>query len=99
MMWVQSGFMPDDFWHQTPRSFQLAMKATRKRLEGEAEARIRQSWETGAFSGTAYAGKLKPLSHYVKREGGPQSPRDMLAALKTIGAGTNMKIKRVKLGN
>lgn len=44
------------------------------------------------------AGKLKPLNHYRKRGDGASTPREMLSMLKTMGAGTNMKITRVKLG-
>lgn len=96
-MWVQAEFSPDDFWQQTPRHFQLAMQGVRKRLENESRERTRQAWETGAFSGAAQAGKLKPLKHYIKSPTKPQAPRDMLAALlahQTNGA--KMTIRKIE---
>lgn len=95
-MWVQAGFSPDPFWQQTPRHFQLAMQGVRKRMESEAEARTAQAYETGAFGGLAHHGKLKALKHYQRRLKA-QTPQDMLGLLKSMGSGSNMKIKRVKL--
>lgn len=94
-MWVQAGFTPDTFWQQTPRLFQLAMEAVGKRLRSEADARTGLAYETGAFAGLAHHGKLKPIKHYM-RKGVPETPAELVAMLKTMGAKSNMKIRRVK---
>lgn len=93
-MWVQGGFQPDTFWHQTPRHFQLAMQGVRKRLENEQLARSLQSYETGAFSGLAHHGKLKAFKHYDRRPKA-QTPREMVTAIQSLGAKSNMKIRRI----
>lgn len=97
-MWIEAGFNPDSFWLQTPDTFALAMTGTRKRLEREAEAALRASWHTGAFAAAAQAGKLKPLKHYQAQRDAAQEPHEMLAMLKSMGARSNMTIKRVKRG-
>lgn len=96
-MWVQAGFVPDAFWQQTPRHYQLAMQGVRKRLEGEAQARTAQAYEAGAFGGLAYHGKLKALAHYTGKKKA-QTPREIAAALQAMGAKSDMKIRRVDMG-
>lgn len=93
-MWIQAGFAPDAFWHQTPLHLQLAMQGVRKRLVAENEAETRVAWTTAAFSGAAQAGKLKPLRNYL-RKARRQTPQEMLAVLKSFQAGgAKMKIER-----
>lgn len=99
-MWIQAGFAPDDFWHQTPLHFQIAMKAVRRRLENEADQRLATSWTTAALSGSAQNGKLKPLKHYLRKPTKAQTPRDMLAALMAHkNNGVNMTIRKIELGD
>lgn len=86
--------MPDTFWTQTPRHFQLAMQGVRKRLDAEADARAALAYESGAFAGLAYHGKLKAFAHY-QRGGNEQSPEAMLAMLKAMGGTSNMTIRKV----
>jgi hypothetical protein len=96
-MWVQAGFPPNDFWQQTPRSFQLAMQGVRKRLENESQEQTRLAWEVGAFSAAAQAGKLKPLRHYLHPEKKAQAPREMLAALLAYqSGGAPMTIRKIE---
>lgn len=96
-MWVQAGFTPDTFWHQTPASFALSMKAVRKRLEREDDDRLVMAWQTAALCGAAQAGKLKPLKHYLRKPGPKQKQSDMLAILKEFQArGAGMKITPLK---
>lgn len=98
-MWVQAGFAPDDFWHQTPLHFQIAMRGVRKRLENEADIRIAQSWTAAAFNGAAQNGKLKPLKHYLCKKAVVQSPNEMLAALLAHqSSGAKMTIREIKIG-
>ncbi len=97
VMWVQAGFSPDDFWHQTPAVFQMAMKGVRKRLEQQNHAATKQAWETGAFSAAGAAGKLKPLAPYTKSPRRPQTPKAMLAALMAYqAAGAKMNIRKLE---
>jgi hypothetical protein len=96
-MWVQAGFSPNDFWHQTPAVFQLTMKGIRKRAEQEMQAATRQAWETGAFAAAGSAGKLKPLAHYLKTPSRAQTPKAMLAALMGYqAAGAKMTIRKIE---
>lgn len=94
-MWVQAGFLPDAFYSQTPRHFQLAMRGVRKRMEYDAQARTSLAYESGAFAGLAHHGKLKALKHYT-RKAAVQSPREMAALIQSIGARSNMKIRRIE---
>lgn len=96
-MWVEAGFQPDAFWHQTPDTFSLAMKGVRKRLEREAEDAITTAYNTAALAATAQAGKLKPLRHYLRKPGQKQSPDEMMAILRMFEArGAGMKITPLK---
>lgn len=96
-MWIEAGFAPDAFWHQTPALFQLAMRGVRKRLASEAKERTRQAWETGAFSASGAAGKLKPLKHYLREKPQAQHPREFLAAMLAYQAGgAKMTIRKIE---
>ncbi len=73
------------------------MQGVRKRLESEARLRVRTAWETAVFVGAAWAGKLKPLSHYIATPARRQTGSEMLAILREFQAkGAKMKIKRIK---
>jgi hypothetical protein len=90
-MWIEAGFAPDAFYIQTPRHFQLAMQGVRARLESEADARLSLAWSTGAFSGAASAGKLKPLRHYIKKPPRKMSAKEMLANMNMLATRVNRK--------
>jgi hypothetical protein len=95
-MWVEAGFDPDNFWHQTPDTFGLTMKGVRKRMERESDAQITLAWQTGAFAASAQAGKLKPLRSYIRKPGPVQKPSEMLAHLREFQArGAGMKITKI----
>ena len=92
-MWVAAGFDPDAFWHQSPESFQIAMEGVRDRIEREAEMALHTAWHTAAFGAAAHTKEgLRPLKFYLRK---PQGPTEMLAALKALGRGSDMKIRRV----
>lgn len=95
-MWAQAQFRPDDFWRQTPLHFQLAMRGVRKRLEAESEAQMAQAYQGGAFAGLAHHGKLKSLDHYRNR-GKRQTAEGMVNVLRSLGAKSNMKIRRIRI--
>lgn len=97
-MWVDAGFEPDTFWHQSPQSFQLAMQGVRKRAEREVESHTALAWQTAAMVATARNGKLKPLKHYLGKRGQrQQTPQEMLAVFEGFkAAGANMKIRRIE---
>lgn len=91
-MWCEAGHEPDGFWRQTPRTFQLAMKAARNRNEAIAEAATAQAWQTAAFTGATQSKRgLKPLRHYIKRKAQPerQTPAQMLANMRVLAARAN----------
>jgi hypothetical protein len=92
-MWIHAGFGPEVFWAQTPRHFQLAMQGVRKRLEGEHDERLEHAWQTGAFSGAASAGKLKPLKHYQRRAPRKMSNTEMLANMRILADRANRKAR------
>lgn len=95
-MWVEAGFDPDNFWHQTPDTFGLAMKGVRRRMERESDAQVALAWQTGAFAAAAQAGKLKPLRHYIRKPGPVQKPSEMLSILREFQArGAGMKITKI----
>jgi hypothetical protein len=96
-MWVESGFEPDAFWHQTPATFTLAMTGVRKRLERELDNQVALAWQSGMFSAAAQNGKLKPLKHYLRKSGAKQTPEEMLAVLRMFqDRGATMKITPLK---
>lgn len=86
-MWVSAGFLPDTFWDQTPATFGAAMRGVRARLEREADDLVRLAHQTAVFS------RMDKLSgdvrRYLPKRGAPvrQSPRDMLAVLRSLQAG------------
>lgn len=74
------------------------MAGVKRRLERARDAELAQAWQTGQFVALAQARKLKPLSHYQKAQRRKaQTPRDMVAMLRSIGAGSDMTIERIKL--
>lgn len=92
---MTAGFDPDSFWHQTPRGYSLAMKGVRKRRETEREEQVALAWQVAAFTASAHSKSgLKPLEHYLQRLR-PQTGQEMLAVLKALGAGSDMKIERL----
>lgn len=95
-MWVEAGFDPDSFWHQTPATYALTMKGVRRRMERESDAQVALAWQTGAFAAAAQAGKLKPLWHYIRKPMPVQKPSEMLSILREFQArGAGMTIKKI----
>lgn len=97
-MWVDAGFDPDAFWHQSPQTFQLTMEGVRKRAEREAQEGLSQAWGIAALTATAMNGKLKPLKHYQPKRK-VQSAAEMLAYFQAVGRNSNMKIRRIEYAN
>jgi hypothetical protein len=99
-MWVEYGFQPDAFWHQTPLHFQLALDAVRDRVKFEREESLFLAYNTAALSSAASAGKLKPFDHYRKRLSPKklaQTPSEMLEVFREFQArGAPMTIRRVE---
>lgn len=93
-MWTQAGFSPELFWDQTPLHVQLAMEGVRKRLQSEQNAQTALAYQAGMFGALAQAGKLKPLKHYLTDHKQP-SAKDMVAMLKSMGAKSDMKVRRI----
>lgn len=97
-MWIEAGFAPETFYEQTPRHFQLAMEAVRKRLERDMEAQLTMAWNNAAFTGAAQAGKLKPLRNYLRKAPAAQKPAEMLAAMLAHQSnGVKMTVRKINL--
>jgi len=94
-MWVQAGQRSDDFWHQTPRSFQVVMIGVRRAKEIEAEQRFLLAYETAGLTAAAQAGKLKKYHEYIRKADPVATPEAMLAALKSLG-GSTMTVREIK---
>lgn len=85
-VWTEAGFGPDSFWDQTAATFEAAIGGVRRRAEREAADRIVQAHATALFM------RVKKLSGDVRKylpakDGGKQSPDDMLAMLRALQAG------------
>lgn len=46
--------------------FNACVEAYNKQRETKCKEQIAMCWQTGYFTGAAFAGKLKPLRHYIK---------------------------------
>lgn len=91
-MWVEAGFPPETFWHQTERSFANA-------LAGAAKHRIKLAWQIAEFVGAAFVGKLKRPEEYLTDERPVGTP----GAMKVVGylmrlqrKGIPMKIEKIE---
>lgn len=90
--------MPAEFWEQTARSFSGALRARLENAKREARAEIVRSWNLAALVGAAFAGKLKPLNHYLastedKSRGGAALLGALMAMKKK---GVPMTIERIR---
>ena len=88
-MWVEAGQDPGTFWQQTPRSFQLTMRAVRRRAKADADNRFRQTYQTAAFTGAAMARKLKPMAHYLKEPPRKMGSNEMLGNMMIMAQRAN----------
>ena len=96
-LWIEEGFPPETFWDQTERSFAAALEARIETRRLERERDLLNAYNMASLCGHAFAGKLKPFGHYARSGGkAPQTPKQMLTALKAIKAsGAAMAIRRV----
>lgn len=97
--WVEAGQSPGEFWYQTPASFDAVISGVRRRIERETESDLWRAYTVASLTATAGAGKLKPLSHYMRKmkPAVAQSPSEMLEALRAFQAdGANMKFTRIE---
>lgn len=70
-----------------------------KRIEREIELSLQTAHAMASFNAaTKSKGGLKPLAHYTRKMRG-DTPEDMLALLKSMGAKSDMKIRRIPLAN
>lgn len=83
------------FWQQTVCSYNLVVAGAIKQAEHQIEAQIVQAhW----VERLAREHKLRPVSHYLrKRPQRAQTPKEMLEMLKAMGAGSDMKIRKIEL--
>lgn len=93
--WVECGFDPDAFWHQTPLSFQTALRGVRARREHESKAATALAWQFAVFNGIRQSKQgLKPLDHYLREERRRQSTEEMRANLLILAQRANRMFKK-----
>lgn len=63
-----AGIKPAEFWDMELWEFNNCIMAYNKMAEKTGKERLIQAWETAAFTGSAFAGKLRKLDNYVKDE-------------------------------
>lgn len=74
------------------------MRGARKRIEREIESGIAMAYNMATFNRAAKTKRgLKPLREYL-RPHAAATPRAMLEMIRSMGAKSNMTIKRVKRG-
>lgn len=73
------------------------MKGAALAANRKFESEVCLAWHVGAFTGAAFAGKLKSLTDYqAKAEVVSQTPEQMLAMLESMkSSGTPMDIRKV----
>jgi len=71
--------------------FNACVRAYNEKRQDEAKERLFIAWRTAAFTGAAFAGKLRSFSHYVKdtdKKTAPQTSKgEFEARLKALKEG------------
>ena len=62
------GILPTQLYDMELWEFVRCCEAYKKMQEVEAKNALAQAWQTAAFTGAAFAGKLKKFDHYAKNE-------------------------------
>lgn len=74
------------------------MRGAQQKAEREIEAALSQAWHMAAFNAATKSKRgLKPLRDYLRPQAAA-NPRAMLEMIRSMGAKSNMTIKRVKRG-
>lgn len=99
-MWCEAGYEPDSFWRQTPRTFQIVMKAARSRNEAQADMATVTAYQTAVFNGLTKTKRgLGPLKNYLpKRDKAKADGAQMLGAMKLIASRVNRIFKETPDG-
>jgi hypothetical protein len=91
--WCRAGYSPGEFWDQTPATFQACMTGAIEKAEAEIERDLFLAWHTAAFNAaTKTKAGLKPLRQMLRKA---QTPSQMAAVIQSLGAKSNMKIRRI----
>ena len=69
-----AGIKPAEFWGMELWEFNNCIAAYNKMVEKTGKERLIQAWETAAFTGSAFAGKLRKLDNYVKDDASKKAP-------------------------
>ena len=72
------------------------MKGVRQRIKSDAEGQLATLHAAATFNALAAHGKLEPFRTYIEPV---QSPAAMIAMLQTLGANSDMKIRKVEHGS
>lgn len=73
------------------------MRGAYKRAERESESALSLAWHTAAFNAASKSKRgLKPLRDYQRHSAETKNPRVVVEMLRSMGARSNMVVKRVK---
>ncbi|WP_226628425.1 hypothetical protein [Alloyangia pacifica] len=81
--YVAAGLDPAAFWSLTPRLFLYQMRGARRRMEGEEELFVRQSWLTAKLS---RAEKIPGLKKLLRRRSASTSREELRANLAAMSS-------------
>jgi len=62
------GILPEQLYNMELWEFVHCCKAYHKKSENDAKNALATSWQIAAFTGAAFAGKLKKFDYYAKDE-------------------------------
>lgn len=83
--WCASGYDPDAFWRQSPRSFASAMGGARDRMRREGERDLVLAHLGVVFHRTKM---LHPVEHYLRRQPAARGRVNLLERVRAIAART-----------
>ena len=69
------GLKPAEVWELDLWEFNSCVRAYAERQKQLAEQAHQQAWQTAAYTGAAFAGKLKDYKHYTKKAKKAQAPK------------------------
>lgn len=73
------GVPPPGLWELALWELNAAVKARNEHRRAESKRELALCWQTASFTGAAFGGKLKRLSHYLRddqKQAAPQVSRE-----------------------
>lgn len=93
--WIAEGFDPDAFWHQTERSFVIAMEGRKDARQRATDDSLFLAWHIEAF---ARQKRLRTFKHYQTGDRGKDASRGsaaVLGALRSLAAKGKATIEKI----